>query len=223
MWASAAVNAAVIANAQNDYLVPGIQGSNNWYYGYYSGPFQPSNFTLIDQFVGQDWVVATDASVWTSVFREGARPNGAISSGGRTPVEQWPVRRWVSPIEGSLMVYGAISDGSTDGGIGDGVIARIFLDDTEVLTRTYLPSTNVFVYGVNVMVSPGSTLDFVVDPREDDISDSTYFTVLIEVIPEPSSALLVLTGMLATLSRRYRIHMVPSSDACATASAPAPV
>ena len=151
------------------------------------------------QFSGAEWTV-DNATLWTRLFQDGGHPNGTIGSGGKNQVEQWAVRRWISPLSGSLLIEGLIADRFTPG--GNGIVARIFLDGSEVFTHT-VAANNVtdFNYSFPVTVSAGSIIDFAIDPRNpDDGSDGTKFTAVI--IPEPSSALLLSLAAGVMLARR---------------------
>src|SRR4029450_4110643 len=102
------------------------------------------------QFSGGQWSV--NANVWTALNSIGGHPNGITTSQGRTSVEQWAVRRWISPVSGTLSISGAIADQDVAG--GNGVIAHIFVDGVQVFTHTVNNGENSdFNYRVTVTVA----------------------------------------------------------------------
>ena len=158
----------------------GTQGQANWYYGYYSGSFTPANFALLPQFTfpwfasQKVWLIDL-AAYWTYIGPGGGHPNTRRT----TPVTQWAVRRWVSPVAGQFAISGALADTQT-GPFDDGVAARIFLDGTEIFNHVINPNeTSDFLYEAFVTVTVGSTLDFAIDPLGNDSYDTTKFTIVI--------------------------------------------
>ncbi|MFM8007128.1 MAG: hypothetical protein ACKO86_19800, partial [Dolichospermum sp.] len=113
-----------IANSQTEFS--GTQGQNNWYYGYYDGPFNSSDFQQMNQFSSSTWYLQ-NGTYWTQLWATGGHPNGQIKSGGRLPVQQWAVRRWVSEIDGVVDISGSVLGGST--------IGRIFVNGVELLSQ----------------------------------------------------------------------------------------
>lgn len=164
------------------------------------GPFQPSDFqqmTFFDTFdtVPGTWTFALELPPFT--FLSPASGHPSIS-----PLH-WTVRRWESDINGDIILSGNL--GKTDTGDGDGIIGRIFLDDTEVFTQPVAATDTVgFNYSLNLTVNVGSTIDLVIDPGSSDFFDSSRFTGIV-VIPEPNTALLMGVGMsLVLLIRTHR-------------------
>jgi hypothetical protein len=164
-----------------------VQGSNNWFYGYYGGnsatPYSTGDFQLMTNVVpgggfnGLDAWFEEDGTFWTSLWFNGGHPNGIVTSYGRATLQQWAVRRWVSTINGTIHIHGVLAD--LDNGAGNGVIGHIIIDgnDQSVYTIDNGGRTN-FVF--NAVVSVGSIVDFAIDPRDNnDYADSTafYFTI----------------------------------------------
>jgi hypothetical protein len=114
------------------------------------------------------------------------------------------VRRWTSGVAGTVTVSGEVQRPSGEGSGRDGIIAMFFLDGTELTDeRIEIVSAydhDVRTYEFDVSVGIGSTLDFVVDDRNNTSGDLTVFTATI--IPEPASLALVLLGTLVFLRRR---------------------
>ncbi|MFM6201788.1 MAG: Calx-beta domain-containing protein, partial [Dolichospermum sp.] len=163
-----------IANSQTEFS--GTQGQNNWYYGYYDGPFNSSDFQQMNQFSSSTWYLQ-NGTYWTQLWATGGHPNGQITSGGRLPVQQWAVRRWVSEIDGVVDISGSVLGGST--------IGRIFVNGVELLSQNI--SGQTANYNLRVAVQKGTFVDFAIDPKDNnDLSDSTLFTAKIigNVVPQ---------------------------------------
>jgi RHS repeat-associated protein len=161
----------------------GVQGQNNWYYGYYDGPFTSSDFRQMTQFVANNssflWSVQ-QGTFWTSVGSNWTHPNGVITSYGRTPVEQWSVRRWVSEAEGEIEISGKLAKLGDQIG-GNGVIGRVIVDGVEIWSQAIAGNnTEGIDYKVKATVKAGSIVDFALDPNAaNDLVDSTIFTASI--------------------------------------------
>ncbi len=162
----------------------GVQGQNNWYYGYYDGPFTSSGFQQMTQFeIGKtpplaetvpNWWV-DEKTLWTLIAADGTHPNGVITSFGRTPVEHWSVRRWVSEVEGEIEISGKLAKSPGQIG-GNGVIGRILVDGIEIWSQA-IANTQGINYKIKTTVKAGSVVDFAVNPNaSNDLVDSTVFT-----------------------------------------------
>jgi hypothetical protein len=68
---------------------------------------------------------------------------------------------------------------------GDGVMARIFVDGTEVFSQAAF--VNSPTYSITVPVNFGSRVDFALDPRADDLCDFAEFTASVETT-DPANA-----------------------------------
>jgi hypothetical protein len=192
----------------------GTQGQDSWYYGYIE-PSSSMNIQLMTEFVpdgnpitGDIWYVS-EGSYWTSLYATGGSPNSDTGqSGGRIPIDQWAVRRWLSEVDGQITISGNIYDIVAQ--TGDGILARILVDGTEIYSYDLAASDTVGTnYSVTAMVNLGSTVDFVIDPKVTGHSDAAAFTSTISVVPEPMSSLLFIAGG-ATLGIRRLIKGKPS-------------
>ena len=171
------------------------QGENGWFYGYYQDQFTPSNFRLMTTFNASwpAWQVDyrdPPPLYWTYITPTIAHGNGHLVNFDRTPVEQWAVRRWVSDVEGQVTISGTIADRDA-GSFDNGAIGRIFVGNAELLTVDIAASDFVGVdYSVLATVSIGTTIDFVVDPKDGNSRfDATRFTSVVSTatVPEPTS------------------------------------
>jgi hypothetical protein len=176
----------------------GVQGQNNWYYGYFNktiddqnlaNGYQASDFIEFPTtgdlprfgFRGGSWgYTGTSGTAvsppFTSVSTTSVHPNGLNSAAAAGGIgEHWPIRRWVSEREGSVRIEGFFRDNNTH--CGDGTTARIFVDGAEVWTQRVTKSTDTS-FAVTAAVQVDSKIDFAVDsgPSRGDSCDSTVFT-----------------------------------------------
>lgn len=207
-----ASDAAIIADSVQEFS--GIQGQDNWTYGYYSDTFNPSGFQEMGIFnpvsAPDVWVVDFDEPspiYWTLLNSIGGHPNGTSTPAQRDRVEHWAVRRWTSEVNGLITMSGNIADLDPGGGAGsNGVAGRIFVGDAEIFSVTINNGDSVgFDYTAIVNVTIGTTIDFVIDPLfSNDSFDSTRFTAQVEVVPVPAAVWLFASGLLGLvgISRR---------------------
>lgn len=198
--ASGAARAGVVADSIADFA--GVQGEHSWYYGYFSGSFTPAAFAQFPTFSSQShsWIESSaTSSYWTSLWSTGGHPNGATTSSGRTPVEQWAVRRWVSPFSGAFQIDGMLAKLAPGGLGGNGVAGHIFVDGVEIMSQAIGGTdTAGFAYHLPVSLHVGSIVDFALDPRNsNDLYDSSRFSAVVSsAVGEPSSYSLALAGLL---------------------------
>lgn len=202
--------ATTLADSVADFSA--TQGQGGWFYGYYSGTFSPAGFALMPSYTAADqtWSVdrlPPDPLYYTVLNPLGGHPNGVITSGGREPLEQWAVRRWVSGYTGTVQLSGNIAD--LNGGGGNGVIGRIFLNGAQVFSAEIANANfNGVDYALLVNVVPGTAIDFAIDPKDaNDLFDLTRFQATISVaVPEPATWALWLgaigLGWLRTVASR---------------------
>jgi hypothetical protein len=188
-----AANAAILADSVADFS--GVQGQESWYYGYYPGPFTPADFVQMTVFASNAWFVDNETVIdpdiyWTVLTPTRAHGNGTTTSGGRTPVEQWAVRRWIAEVTGPVQISGSVAKIGIG---GNGIVARIFVNGTETFTQFIdgMDTTGIN-YSFLANSSAGDAVDFVLDPSlSNDWSDSTHFTAQVtSVVPEPATAVL---------------------------------
>jgi hypothetical protein len=195
----------IIADSVSEFS--GTQGQSNWYYGYYTGSFTPSNFQQMSIFDGTSWYVDNTSPspfVWTQLTDVGGHPNGTISGSGHDSVEHWAVRRWVSEVNGEITIQGHIADLS--GVIGDGIVGKIFVGNTEIystpINNGNLAGTN---YSLTFNVLAGTTIDFAIAPVVSDYTDSTRFTATITVVPIAGTSWLFGLGLVVLIGgKNYR-------------------
>ncbi len=153
-----------LADSSDDWERSDQQGINNWYLGYYDQLADPDQTYQADNFqqftsgfwTGSRWQFP-DTSIDTQIRSTSMGPhadNGIV---------HWAVRRWVSTIDGTLVVDFDFSK-ATSG--GDGVTARVIHNGVEVDSiqingddRTGLTRSVTIAN-----VQNGDTIDFAVDP-----------------------------------------------------------
>jgi len=227
LWSSNAdADIIVLADSVSDFS--DVQGQGNWYYGFYDKTNDPNHqyavtdFQLMTQFLsshslsafgtGSAWYVE-DGTYFTSLWASGGHPNGLATSGGRSTVEHFAIRRWVSDFAGPVTISGFLSKLDTAG--ENGIAGRIVVDGVFEYGQFIAGTDGVGVtYSVNSDVAVGSTVDFFIDAwMANDLSDSTTFTATIvgdpgATVPEPSTLAMFLglggMGLIAAYRRRKR-------------------
>lgn len=170
----AAGTSPVIADSVADFS--GVQGQHGWYYGYYTSPFSSDTFHTMTQFVGGTWYEQA-STYWTELWATGGHPNSPETSGGRQPVEQWAVRRWISTVSATVHLSGQLAKAQVG---GDGVAGHILVDGKEVWTYHVDGGDTVGqAYNLDVPVHIGSTVDTAIAPGPSDYVDSSELTTTI--------------------------------------------
>ncbi len=163
------------------------QGTRGWYYGYVEPGTSP-DFTLMGNYVasGTDpgWYVGTGGALWTMIENDTMHPNGEVTTEGRSPVEQWAVRRWVSSYSGPVRITGHVAKVYEDG-TTTGVLARITINGVDAWSE-HIEGWDAVGKDIDVMaeVTTGASVDFAVEPYgSDDRSDRTVFTATVWTVP----------------------------------------
>ncbi len=182
---------APVADTTADYS--GVQGQNNWYYGYWAGSGVGYSAPLFTQMAAG----AFNGSVWDfgpspNFLTIGANtwhPNG----GSGTGAVQTPMKRWIAEDDGTLTISGQWRSNDTTRGAGldalsrNGTTARIYHEGVQVYSQkiawTAFPSfTN---YSVAFDVLAGDRIDFAIHYDGDVNDDSTFFSASLDLIPPP--------------------------------------
>ncbi len=176
----------LIADAQADWSIEGAQGENSWFYGYYDqradiaegdGAYQADDFI---EFLNDDSMIVSDDPLvgawkdspnhwdgtkwdllangapvskgpWTEITQGGGHP----AANGQADTElHWAVRRWQSTFAGTILVEGSFQTNAN----GDGIIGRIYHNDTEVFAG--LSDGFAASFSFLLEVAEGDTLDF---------------------------------------------------------------
>lgn len=159
----------VLADSAADF--GGAQGENGWYYGHYDGDgrgegdgAEPSGPYTDDDFEQLAWDHTEWGHHWTddefgelSLALDVAHPS-ATEAGA-----VWAVRRWKSPVDGTVRIVGSIRRSSSR---GDGSQARILVGGAEVFSADLGSGDrrSELEYDLRLQVSKGTILDFAVTP-----------------------------------------------------------
>ncbi|HHT9111769.1 MAG: hypothetical protein HZA47_03640 [Planctomycetes bacterium] len=129
----------VIADSQNDFS--GVQGQDNWFYGYYTNCGNSSSFTQMTYDTSGWWEEAETQPPWTLLRYNGGNPSS----------NHCAVRRWISEVSGDIVITGRVNKNDISG--GDGITASILVDGVNVWSQdiAYNDSTGV-TYEVNATV-----------------------------------------------------------------------
>ncbi len=154
-----------IANSSAEFS--GVQGQDGWEYGAYPA-FSASSYAPLPNYTGSVW-----NNPGTTLDFPQIDPNG-----GHPQFEglRWAVRRWVSDHNGPVILNGDFYD--RDLGGGDGANVRIFRNGIQVYEYLDIPGTSV-PYSLNLHLTYGDKLDFIIDPKFDAANDDTHFSAVI--------------------------------------------
>lgn len=156
----------------------GVQGKCGWSYGYVA-PATSSAFLPMGEYdaAGETWYVQ-DTVFWTFLSRTTTHPNGVTTSGGRTAVDHWSVRRWTANYTGAIRITGSVKKAPGTTG-GNGILARILIGGNELYEQNIIDELGM-TFDVSANVAVGQSVDFVVDPNaSQDGFDSTDVTAAI--------------------------------------------
>lgn len=205
----------VTAGSKDDAVQQGhgdTSGTGSWEYGYYDVsdsnsfnqlPFWENGDSAPGHLDQGFWGLTEGGGVESHQIRihDATRQHPSFSTA--FPDDD-AVRRWTSGVTGTVTVSGEVQRPFGEGSERDGIIAMFFLDGTEITAETIEIETHtdhdVRTYEFDVAVSIGSTLDFVVDDRDNSSGDLTVFTATI--VPEPASVALLALAATALLHRR---------------------
>lgn len=172
---SGIIHADVLADSVEDFS--GVQGQDNWYYGYYrtdvgDTPTVPSSFREAENF-NMDFVnlwSLEGTGDWLAIGAPNQHPHRP-GAGRNTVGEYWATRRWVSDFDGDIQIDGLIDEADLG---GDGVIVRLHIDGIEFGEWDLLSVTNSMIpLDISATVSVGSIIDLTVAPKATIIFDGT--------------------------------------------------
>ncbi len=142
-----------------------------WQYGWggYDEAAKKTNFTALPHFStkSKTWQAepkfpAPDVFGYVSVGAESGHP-------GRDAMHA-AIRRWTAPRDGVVAVSGSLA---SLGNTGDGLLGRVISSrGGELMKIEVAPKQTVETKVAKIEVKAGDNLDFIVEPRGDDVSDS---------------------------------------------------
>ena len=139
-----------------------------WQYGYgaFNATTARTEFHPLPTFSGGEWkggeTMPVPALGFASLHKDGGHPGPDAA--------HCAIRRWTAPRDGIVAITGNVRRPAAE---GDGVLARIVSSRTgELLKVEVAPAQSAEAKLDRVEVKAGETLDFLVDARNDDNSDS---------------------------------------------------
>lgn len=171
----------LIADSVRDFQ--STQTGTDWRYGYWNadatGNYEADDFRPFSQFGPTMFAIPA----WKKTSDKGA----AIWETGSRPQDDpeiWPIRRWVSPVGGPVVIRGSMAKWDILG--GDGVSGAVVVDGNPVW-QNRLSATDLtgLSFEVEVEVSAGSTVDFVLSPGRigEATSDGALFSAQVLAAP----------------------------------------
>jgi hypothetical protein len=211
---SAQSSAAAVIAATTEFS--GVQGQNNWFYGYRAGSgagYTPAAFVPIgdSRFIGGVWDFAPSPNFLT-IGMNTWHPNGGSGTGS----VQSPAKRWVVEDTGWITISGQWRSNDTARGAGldattrNGTTVRIYLEGVQVYSQKVAwnayPNANDYSVTLPMLTGIGDNLDFLVDYDGDVNDDSTFWTATVDLIPVPEPSAVLLCGIVipGLLARRRR-------------------
>jgi hypothetical protein len=181
-----------VADSASDWSAAGVQGANNWFYGYYNrgadadGTYDPNaDFNTTDPnwtFASGAWQLGVDGDPlanppWDNIGQTTWHPNGDNQTQGI----HWVVRRWVCEVDSDVYARVRFAKGNTS---GNGTTLHVFHNGTEVysVTMNNIAGVDTFVALPGAFI--GDKIDFALDPKGidglfGDGSDSSTFNAAI--------------------------------------------
>ena len=211
--AASSLNAASVGNSVTEFS--GVQGQDNWYYGYWAGAgsgYLPADFIQMDisDWTGTIWDYGPGSNFLT-ITSTSWHPNG----GSGTGAIQTPFRRWLAEGTGDLTISGQWRNNdtlrATNATTRNGTTARIYVEGSVVYTQkiawTAYPAYTA--YTLTIPVTLGDSVDFSVHYDGDVNDDMTYFTAELDLVlapepvttPEPATWTILALGLSALVWR----------------------
>lgn len=186
--------AAVVADSAAQF--GGTQGAGQWRYGVYNrsrdadGTYDAASDFREDApgwaLRGGEWTLGVETPPWTSLGARHVHPGGANSG-----EEHWPIRRWVSPVNGLVTIDWHFAK---DEPFGDGATLQVrhngaLVDQASVAGADRLGTLR----SVSVRVRAGDFVDFACTPAgpdgdEGDGADRCVFQAFIHANTVPAGA-----------------------------------
>jgi len=174
----------ILADSFDEWSTIGEQGENDWYYGYYNFTLDADGIYEADDFIeftnscgagggpcdeggpvdpfgnhwsGTNWDLHATGAPWSLIGQENIHPNGTNNGD-----EQWPIRRWVSDVDGPVALLWHMREVNL---AGAGVTGVLFVEGTEVDRMALAGGDGVGVTRVvTVDVREGDVVDLALTP-----------------------------------------------------------
>ena len=165
--------------SQSDEPPAGTARQSPWRYG--TGRFDAAaglveSFTPFAVFVSEGWQGGT-------VLPAPSGNKAVLRAGGGEPGEQQGeavVRRWVSPVSGTLTIEGTLRHGQPAVPYGDGVRGHIVSSRHGELASWSVNGSSAETRLGGIKIEKGDTIDFVVDARNDPENDAFSWSPIVK-------------------------------------------
>lgn len=213
----------VLADSVADFS--STQGQGGWFYGYYDKTADggagavydhTTDFKLMTLYKFPHsmnlfaprpaWTVNDTATgVWTMLWNDGGHPNGLTGTSGRTAVEHFPIRRWVSTYAGTITISGSISKIDTSSA-SNGTAFRLRKNSVNIANDGPVTSATPVNYSVTVVAAVGDVFDLTLDSwMANCAGDSSKLTMhVVQAVPEPVTLTSMTLGLALLVRRRKR-------------------
>lgn len=172
---------ATIADSVRDFSA--WQGYRGWHYGYTVDQYSSDGFRAMRHFVetgpGNPSWFADPTDYLTRLSAQGGYPNATDSAPATSSQVHWPVRRWVSNVDDKIEINGTLALLQPEAS-PDGITGYIYAEGQLLYVQTIdrnLPSS---MFEIELRVSAGTRIDFVVAPGPSSTADAFLFTAKIE-------------------------------------------
>lgn len=142
------------------------QGQNGWTYGYRK--------VGVNGVPPEDGQLKWDNNAWRGPFQHLSIAHEAVHPADGA----WPYRRWTAKANGNYRAFCTLAKLDTGGGDG---VAGVVLVNGEERNRSRISHDNAtgVTYTVDLNLKAGDTVDFAVDPLQNNSNDNTLFNVVI--------------------------------------------
>ncbi|HYG76462.1 MAG TPA: PSD1 and planctomycete cytochrome C domain-containing protein [Planctomycetota bacterium] len=156
---------------QNDVVRP---EATDWQYG--RGTFDIAsnsvrNFMPLVQYTGKAWQMPDKALGALALSAEGGEPGKGTDADA--------IRRWTAPLDGKVRITGELNHSQKE---GDGIIARVIRNGTQVLGDWPAKNKGVTTALENIELKKGDTLDFIVSGGKDPSSDKFQWAPMVTMV-----------------------------------------
>jgi Protein of unknown function (DUF1553)/Protein of unknown function (DUF1549)/Planctomycete cytochrome C len=162
---------------------PELPATAAWSYG--TGKFDPASarvaqWTRLPRFTGKSWqweekLPSADGK-WTHLHETGGHPGHSAADSA--------IRRWTAPSDGVVTISGHLNH---PGDHGDGVLGRLVSSHSGELGAWDVFHRQQATDIARVEVHRGDTLDFIVEPKTDENTDSFEWAPSIRYLSEPGN------------------------------------
>lgn len=169
---SDAAGATAVADSVKGFS--GTQGQCGWSYGYLAAGAEPfialTVYSTTQDYPSPIWQESKSHPPWVLVYPDSQHPNGSPA--------QWTDRRWTSTVAGSVSIRGHVVKNNEVG--GDGITAYVRVAGVDLWNATIAYNDTIGKdFDLSADVQVGTTIEFLVDAKANDLYDTTLLTAVI--------------------------------------------